>query len=82
MTGYWQEYHYPSKLHYATQVKCLKNSHYVPDFTSTFDRFLIHTGGKAVIEGIQAGLNLDVKHCQASIDTLKRFGNTSAASTW
>ena len=53
-----------------------------PNFRRAFERFLLHTGGRGVIESIQEGLSLSSEDCQASYDTLHRFGNTSAASTW
>ena len=64
------------------QLRAASRQNYVPNFKRAFERFLLHTGGRGVIESIQEGLSLSSKDCQASYDTLYRFGNTSAASTW
>jgi len=53
-----------------------------PDFSKVFDHFLLHTGGRGVIEEIETSLQLNAKQAEPSKDTLWRFGNTSAASTW
>ncbi|CAK0733116.1 hypothetical protein CVIRNUC_000228 [Coccomyxa viridis] len=63
-------------------LRAASRQNYVPNFKRAFERFLLHTGGRGVIESIQEGLSLSSKDCQASYDTLHRFGNTSAASTW
>jgi len=55
---------------------------YRPDFSKAFEHFLLHTGGRGVIEELEGSLQLDSKQAQPSKDTLWRFGNTSAASTW
>ena len=55
---------------------------YVPDFSRAFDHFLLHTGGRGVIEALEQTLKLSNEQVQPSKDTLWRFGNTSAASTW
>ena len=66
----------------AVQLAAVKRKDYIPNFRRAFDRFLIHTGGRGVIDAIQAGLSLTPEDCQPSFDTLHRFGNTSSASTW
>ena len=43
---------------------------------------MLHTGGPAVLGAIDAALGLTADQLAASKDTLARFGNTSAASTW
>lgn len=41
------------------QLKCFRNPKYVPDFGKAFEHFLIHTGGKAILDGLQKKLNLN-----------------------
>ena len=55
---------------------------YSPDFSRAFEHFLLHTGGRGVIDELEEKLHLTTKQVQPSKDTLYRFGNTSAASTW
>ena len=55
---------------------------YVPRFDRAFEHFLLHTGGRAVIDEMEEKLSLTPKQVQPSKDALYRFGNTSAASTW
>ncbi|KAJ7566556.1 hypothetical protein O6H91_02G108500 [Diphasiastrum complanatum] len=55
---------------------------YVPNFKLAFQHFLIHTGGRAVLDGIQNKLSLSNDHMEASRMTLHRFGNTSSSSIW
>eukprot|EP00884_Botryococcus_braunii_P012066 jgi/Botrbrau1/20860/Bobra.0654s0001.1 len=55
---------------------------YVPNFKKAFDHFLIHPGGRGVIEEIEKQLSLEEKHAKPSKDTLYHFGNTSSSSTW
>ena len=64
------------------QAKCALDRTYVPDFKKAFQHFLLHTGGRGVIDDLETTLRLDAKQVQPSKDTLFRFGNTSAASTW
>ena len=64
------------------QAKCALDRSYVPDFKKAFQHFLLHTGGRGVIDDLETSLKLDAKQVQPSKDTLFRFGNTSAASTW
>lgn len=55
---------------------------YTPKFNGAFEHFLLHTGGRAVIDEMEEKLSLTPAQCQPSKDALYRFGNTSAASTW
>ena len=55
---------------------------YVPSFSTAFEHFLIHTGGRGVLDDLEKTLRLSEKHMVPSRATLHRFGNTSAASTW
>ena len=65
------------------QVKYLMDRTYVPQFNAAFDHYLMHTGGRGVLDALtKEPLNLSEKQLSASRQTLSKFGNTSAASTW
>jgi 3-ketoacyl-CoA synthase len=64
------------------QVRAAMDRKFKPDFSKVFDHFLLHTGGRGVIDELEASLQLNAKQAEPSKDTLWRFGNTSAASTW
>ena len=66
----------------SLQVRAALDTKFRPNFSKVFEHFLLHTGGRGVIEDLETSLQLDGKQAQPSKDTLWRFGNTSAASTW
>ncbi|EIE19204.1 very-long-chain 3-ketoacyl-CoA synthase [Coccomyxa subellipsoidea C-169] len=72
----------PLTLPITEMVKVVMNKAYVPKFNNAFEHFLLHTGGRAVIDEMEEKLSLTPAQCQPSKDALYRFGNTSAASTW
>eukprot|EP00878_Enallax_costatus_P009912 GHUV01010349.1.p1 GENE.GHUV01010349.1~~GHUV01010349.1.p1 ORF type:complete len:507 (+),score=77.65 GHUV01010349.1:205-1725(+) len=55
---------------------------YTPDFSLAFDHICIHSGGRAVIDGMQKHLNLSVDAIEPSRAGLYRWGNVSSASVW
>lgn len=70
------------ELVHGAQVKVVLTKGYTPKFNAAFEHFLLHTGGRAVIDEMEEKLSLTAAQCQPSKDALYRFGNTSAASTW
>ncbi|CAK0783411.1 hypothetical protein CVIRNUC_006610 [Coccomyxa viridis] len=72
----------PLVLPITEMVKVVLQKGYIPKFNNAFEHFLLHTGGRAVIDEMEEKLSLTAAQCQPSKDALYRFGNTSAASTW
>ena len=56
--------------------------HYVPDFKRGIDHFCIHAGGRAVIDGIEKTMKLELFHTEPSRMALMNYGNTSSSSIW
>lgn len=64
------------------QVKAVMNSDYIPNFKTAFQHFLVHTGGRAVIEEVEKKLSLAPADVQPSKETLFRYGNTCCAAVF
>ena len=69
-------------LPWGELLKAARDKSYVPDFKKAFEHFLLHTGGRGVIDELESSLGLSSDLAAPSKETLARFGNTSAASTW
>ena len=72
----------PKVLPWGELLKAARDKSYVPDFKKAFEHFLLHTGGRGVIDELESSLGLTSELAAPSKETLARFGNTSAASTW
>ena len=55
---------------------------YVPSFKSAIHYFCIHSGGRAVLDGIEKNLRLTPKDMEPSRAVLYARGNTSSSSIW
>ncbi|KAK9787114.1 hypothetical protein WJX73_004058 [Symbiochloris irregularis] len=69
-------------LKHTVRARALTDPSYIPRFATAFEHFLIHTGGRGVLDELEKKLQLDQKLMVPSRDVLHRFGNLSAASTW
>lgn len=72
----------PHVLTWGELRKAAKDPKYVPRFGLGFEHLLLHTGGPAILEAMAGTLGLTKEDIAASRETLERFGNTSAASTF
>ena len=64
------------------QVLGMNIKPYTPDFTTAFEHFCIHPGGKAVINEVGKSLKLRSEQCLPMLVPFERYGNTSSSSTW
>ena len=55
---------------------------YVPSFKSSIHFFCIHSGGRAVLDGIEKNLRLQPTDMEPSRKVLYQYGNTSSSSIW
>lgn len=55
---------------------------FMPDFTTAFDHFCVHTGGRGVLDELEKQLGLPPAAMAPSRATLARYGNTSSSSIW
>lgn len=55
---------------------------YVPSFKSAIHYFCIHSGGRAVLDGIEKNLRLAPEDMEPSRSVLREMGNTSSSSIW
>ena len=63
-------------------MKCVRDKDYIPNFKTAFEHFLVHTGGRAVIEEVEKKLRLEPADVQPSKETLYRYGNTCCAAVF
>ncbi|KAB1215191.1 3-ketoacyl-CoA synthase 17 [Morella rubra] len=66
----------------ARKVFKMKVAPYIPDFKLAIEHFLIHAGGRGVLDELEKNLELSKWHMEPSRMTLYRFGNTSSSSLW
>ncbi|RVW90667.1 3-ketoacyl-CoA synthase 5 [Vitis vinifera] len=55
---------------------------YVPDFKKVIQHFVLPASGRSWIREIGKGLKLGKRDTEASLMTLRRFGNQSSSSSW
>ncbi len=65
------------KLYGKAKVKS-----YIPDFKSAVEHICIHSGGRAVIDGMQRALQMTDDEAEPSRATLYKWGNVSSSSVW
>ncbi|GBF95889.1 hypothetical protein Rsub_08480 [Raphidocelis subcapitata] len=59
-----------------------KKNPYIPNFKAAVDHVCIHSGGRAVIDGMQKVLKMDEDETEPSRATLYKWGNVSSSSVW
>ncbi len=74
--------HARQHLRSLPQVRAVMDSEYIPNFKTAFQHFLVHTGGRAVIEEVEKKLSLAPADVQPSKETLFRYGNTCCAAVF
>ncbi|CAK0756109.1 hypothetical protein CVIRNUC_002426 [Coccomyxa viridis] len=72
----------PLVLPFTELMKCVRDKDYIPNFKTAFEHFLVHTGGRAVIEEVEKKLRLEPADVQPSKETLYRYGNTCCAAVF
>ncbi|KAK9841816.1 hypothetical protein WJX81_004960 [Elliptochloris bilobata] len=72
----------PHVLPLTELVRAVLDSDYIPNFKTAFQHFLVHTGGRAVIEEVEKKLSLAPADVQPSKETLFRYGNTCCAAVF
>lgn len=64
-------------------VVCLQNGgNAVAAMRDNIQHFLLHCGGKRILNEVRETLGLTAAQIEDSIATLFHFGNTAMASTW
>lgn len=61
----------------ARKLLGMKLEPYIPDFTKAVQHFVVHPGGKTILDGIATNLKLNEWHMEPSRMTLHRYSNTS-----
>ncbi|KAK9827585.1 hypothetical protein WJX81_000874 [Elliptochloris bilobata] len=72
----------PSVLPWSEMMKVARNPRYKPDFSKAFQHIAVHPGARVIIDRVAGAMRFGDKARQPSIDTLERYGNTSASSTF